>query len=170
MIKKPSSGWKKRFRPIFPGNTWDAVENTIIWKKLFYQMKRFSGLLILFYGVIKLKNLTEQFITAHFVSWPFLCNVYLHLVIFCEADGNFLLKMLYCPWFWSVFSRITEYTSGSNSSGSKKDSNNYFANYKIFSVTTEWMLKTKIFEKKLPFQWKSNFDLFSCNTEFCRQP
>ena len=32
---------------------------------------------------------------------------------------EFFSKMLYCWWFWSVFSRITEYTSGRNSWGSK---------------------------------------------------
>ena len=75
LIKKPSSGWKKQFWPIFPGITWVAVENTNIWKKLFFQWKHFSGLHILFYGVINLKNLSEQFITAHFVSWLF-CAIY----------------------------------------------------------------------------------------------
>ena len=61
-------------------------------KEFFFQWKTFSGLLILFFGVIKIKNLSKQFITAHIVSRLFLCNIELHFFITCENDGIFSKK------------------------------------------------------------------------------
>ena len=80
--------------------------------------------------------------------------------------------MLPSRWFWPVFSRNTEYRDIKKQfRWPKKDSNKCCASYKIISATTEWMLKTKIFEKKLTFPTKkNNSSFFSRNTQFCRRP
>ena len=80
--------------------------------------------------------------------------------------------MLSPRWFWPVFSRITEYRDiRKQFHWFKKDSNKYCASYKIISATTVWMLKTKIFEKKVTFPLKKkHLYNFSRNTEFCRRP
>ena len=161
-MKETISQLEKTFLACFPGVTCDAVENTIIWKRAFFR---------LLFSLCSIKNLSEQLTTAHITSWHFLYIINLHFVRTYEADGDFCKKTLSSRWFWPVFSRITEYRDIKKQfHWPKKDSNNYCASYKIIFATTEWMLKRKVFEKMLPFQWKSNFDIFARNTEFCRRP
>ena len=160
--KKPRSGWKNRFWPSFLVLPVMLLQTQIIEKELF---RPFSIVLC------SIKNLSELFITTHIVSWHFFCIIKLHFVRTYEADCDFFKKILPSRWFWPVFSRITEYRDiRKQFRWPKKDSKKYCAGYKIFSATTEWMLKLKVFEKKLPFQWKKHLFIFSRNTEFCRRP
>ena len=160
--KKPSSGWKNGFWPIF------LVLPVMLLKSQFFRKEIFGPSFLV---LCSIKNLSEQFITARIVSWLFLCNIKLHFVRTYEADGDFCKKLLPSWWFWPVFSRITEYRDIKKQfHWPKEDSNYYCASYKIISATTEWMLKTEVFKEMLPFQWKKKFHIFSRNTEFCRCP
>ena len=80
--------------------------------------------------------------------------------------------MLPSWWFWPAFSRITEYRDiRKQFHWLRKDSNNFCASYEIVSATTQWMLKTKIFEKKIYLsKEKKHFYNFPRNTDFCRRP
>ena len=69
--------------------------------------------------------------------------------------------MLSSRWLWPVFFRISEYRDIKKQfHWPKKDSDNCYASYKIVCATTEWKLKTKSFEKKLPSQWKNKLIYF----------
>ena len=160
--KKPASGWKNRFWPIF------LVLPVMLLKTQLFEKELFWSVILVLCGF---QNLSEQFITGLIFSWIFLYITNLHFVRTYEADGDFSRKMLPSRWFWPVFSRITEYRDiRKQFHWPKEDSNNYCASYKIISATTERMFKTKIFGKMLPFQLKKHFYIFSCNTEFCRRP
>ena len=104
-----------------------------------------------FFVLCSFKNICEQFIIAHIVSWHFFCIIKLHFVRTYEADGDFSKKMLPSRWFWPVFSRITEYRDiRKQFHWPKEYSNSYFASYKIISATTEWIWIQK-FSKKSYF-------------------
>ena len=78
--KKPSSGLKIRFWPIFLVLPVMLLKTQIFLKELF----RLSFLVL-----CSIKNLSEQFITAHVVSWIF-CNIKLQFVRTYEAVGDIL--------------------------------------------------------------------------------
>ena len=144
--EKPSSGWKNRFWPIFLVLPVMLLKTQLIEKELFWPS---------FLVLCSIKNLSEQFITAHNVFWHFLCILKLHFVRTCKVDGDFSKNTIIFRWFWPVFSRIAEYRDiRKQFHWPKKDSNNYCASYKIISVPIEWTLKTKVFEIKLPFKWR----------------
>ena len=110
-----------------------------------------------FLVLCSVKNFSEHFITTHIYYWNFFRIIKLQIVRTYEAEGSFSKKMLSSRWFWPVFSRNTEYRDiRKQFRWPKKGSNKYCASYKILSATTERMLKTKVFEKKLLFQWKKN--------------
>ena len=98
--KKPSSGWKKRFWPVF------LVLPVMLLKAQVFEKELFCPSVFVRCSI---KNLNEQLITAHNNSWHFFCILKLHSVRTYEADGDFSKKMLSFRWFWPVFSRITEY-------------------------------------------------------------
>ena len=146
--KKPPFGWKKRFWPVFLVLPVMLLKTQLFEKELFWPS---------FFVLCSIKNLSEQLITAHFVSWHFFCIIKLHSVRTYEADGEFSKIILSFRWFWPVSSRNTEYRDiRKQTHWPKKDSINFCASYKIISATTGWMLKRKIFKKMLPFQWKKN--------------
>ena len=80
---------KKRFSPISPGINWDAVENTIIWKRAFFPVEFFSGLLILFYGVLKNQK----------PHWTFYNRPYCFLRFFVQNKASFRYHL----WSWWEF-------------------------------------------------------------------
>ena len=144
--KKPSSGRRNRFWTIF------LVLPVMLLKTQLFEKELFRPFFLV---LCSIKNLSEQFITAHIVSWHFLCIIKLHFVRTHKADGDFSERMLFSRWFWLVFSRHSEYRDiRKQFHWPKKESNKYCESYKIISAPTQWKLKTKLFEKKLPFKWK----------------
>ena len=133
--KKPRSGWKNRFWPSF------LVLPVMLLKTQIFQKKPFWPS---FFVLCSIKNLSEQFITTHIVSWHFFCIIKLHSVRTYEADGEFSKIILSSRWFWPIFSRNTEYRDiRKQTHWPKKDSINFCASYKINSATTESLLKTE---------------------------
>ena len=74
---------------------------------------------------------------------------------------SFCEKILPFRWFWPVFSHITEYRNIKKQfHWPKKDSNEYCGSYKIISATTEWKLKTTVFEKNTFPVKKNTYSFF----------
>ena len=147
-LKKTIFRLEKRFWPVF------LVLPVMLLKTQLFEKELFRPSFLVLGSI---KKFSEQFITTHFVSWHFFCIIMLLFVRTYEADGVFFKKILPSRWFWPVFSHISEYCDiRKQFHRLKKDSNKFCASYKIIFATTEWMLKTKLFEKKLPFQWKKS--------------
>ena len=79
--KKPSSGWKKRFWPVF------LVLPVMLLKTQFFKKEIFGPS---FFVLCSIKNLSEQFINAHIVSWHFFCLIKLRFDRTYEAVGDIL--------------------------------------------------------------------------------
>ena len=111
-LKKPSSGWKKRFWPVFLVLPVMLLKTKLFEKELFWPS---------FFVLCSIKNLCEQFITAHNVSWHSFCIIKLHFVRTYGTHGEFF-KKCYPPDDFDLFSLVllSIATSGSNLIGSKK--------------------------------------------------
>ena len=79
-LKKTIFRLEKTVLACFPGITCDAVENTIFWKRDIWAV----------FVLWSIKNLSEQFITAHNVSWHFFCIIKLRFDRTYEADGDIM--------------------------------------------------------------------------------
>ena len=105
-----------------------------------------------------IKNLSEQFLTAHIVSFLFfLCIKKLHFVRTHKVDGDISKRTLFFRWFWPVFSRNSEY----------RDSRKQFhwpkkrVKQRLWKVQdhfcTNWVkVENKIIRTKVTFQVKKN--------------
>ena len=111
--KEPSSGWKNQFCPIFLVLSVMLLKTKLFEKELFWPP---------FFVLCSYKNLCEQFITAHIVSWHFFCIIKLHFVRTYEADGDLLYIKCYLPHDFDLFSLVllSIATSGSNFIGPEK--------------------------------------------------
>ena len=111
--KKPPFGWKKRFWPVFLVLPVMLLKTQLFEKELFWPP---------FFVRRSIKNLSEQFITAHIVSWHFFRIIKLHFVRTYEADGEFLWEKCYVPNDFDIFFLVllSIATSGSNSIGPKR--------------------------------------------------
>ena len=148
-LKKPSSGWKKRFWPVFLVLPVMLLKTKLFEKELFWPS---------FFVLCSIKNLCEQFITAHIVSWHFFCIIKLHFVRTYEADGDFLYKKCYLPDDFDMFSFVllSIATSRSSSIGPKKIQTTIVKVTRSFLQQLSECWKQKISKKILPFQWKKN--------------
>ena len=110
--KKPSSGWKKRFWPVF------LVLPVMTMKKQLFEKELCRPSFLVLCSV---KNLSEHFITTHIISWRFFRIIKLQIVRTYEAEGGFSKKKCYLPDHFDLFFLVilSIATSGSNSVGQK---------------------------------------------------
>ena len=134
--KKPSCAWKNQFCPIF------LVLPVMLLKTKLFEKELFCAS---FFVLCSIKNLCEQFITAHIVSWHFFCIIKLHFVRTYEADEDFLYKQCYLPDDFDLFSfvLVSIATSGSSSIGPKE-------------IQTNVMQVTRSILQQLSECWKQN--------------
>ena len=161
--KRPSSGWKKRFWPVFLVLPVMLLKTQVFEKELFWPS---------FFVRCSIENLSEQIITAHIVFWHYFCIIKLQFVRTCEADGEFLWKTAIFPMILTCF--FSYYWV------SRHQESNPLAQKRFKQVLCKLqdqfcnncvIVENRTFRKEVTFPLKKNTSTFFFRyTEFCRRP
>ena len=161
--RRPFSGWMNRFWPIF------LVLPVMLLKTQRFEKELFPPSFLV---LCSIKNLSEQFITTHIVSWRFFCIIKLHFSRTYEADGKFFWKnaiflmILTCflSYYWVTRHQEAIPLAQKRFKQVLCKLQDHFCN--------NWLnAENKNFRKIVTFPVKKKqFYIFSRNAEFCRRP